>query len=52
MFEWSYNIQSDLSKLLGKDFEVERMMTFFREIGIFEEILYKHERRLMRSASH
>ena len=33
-----FNIQSDIKTLLGKDCEVEKMMEFFREIGIFEEI--------------
>ena len=33
-----YNIQGDVRTLLGKDCEVEKMMRFLREIGIFEEI--------------
>ena len=32
-----YNIQSDI-RTQGKDCEVEKMMRFLREIGIFEEI--------------
>ena len=32
-----HNIQGDMT-LLGKDCEVEKMMTFLREIGIFEKI--------------
>ena len=33
-----HNIQGDIRTLLGKDCEVEKMMRFLREIGIFEEI--------------
>ena len=31
------NIQGVIRTLLGKDYEVEKMMRFLREIGIFEE---------------
>ena len=33
-----YNIQGDIRTLLEKDCEVEKMMRFLREIGMFEEI--------------
>ena len=33
-----YSIQGDIKTLLGKNCEVEKMMKFFREIGMFEEI--------------
>ena len=33
-----HNILDDIRTLLGKDCEVEKMMRFLREIGIFEEI--------------
>ena len=37
--ENKYNIQSDINTLLlGKDSDVEKMMRFFDEIKIFEEI--------------
>ena len=32
------NIQSDIRTLLGKDCEMEKIMRFLREMGIFEEI--------------
>ena len=33
-----YNIQSDFKILLGKDFEVEKIITFLKEIDLCEEI--------------
>ena len=33
-----HNILGDIGTLLRKDCEVEKMMRFLREIGIFEEI--------------
>ena len=33
-----HNIQGDLRTLLGKDCEVEKMMRFLRDIGMFKEI--------------
>ena len=30
--------QSDIETLLGKDYKVEKIMTFLKEIEIFEEI--------------
>ena len=33
-----YNIQGDIRTLLGMDCEVEMMMRFLRERGIFEKI--------------
>ena len=32
------NIHGDIRTLLGKDFEVEKMMRFLREIKMFKEI--------------
>ena len=33
-----YNIQGDIVALLGKNFEVEKMMRFLKETEMFEEI--------------
>ena len=33
-----HNIQGDIEALLGKDYEVEKMMRFLKEIRTFEEI--------------
>ena len=33
-----HNIQGDIRTLLGKECEVEKMMRFLRDIGLFEEI--------------
>ena len=33
-----HNIQGDISALLGKDCEVEKIMRFLKEIGMFEKI--------------
>ena len=33
-----YNIQSDIKTLLGNDSKVEKIIKFFKEIEIFEEI--------------
>ena len=33
-----HNIQGDIRILLGKDCEVEKIMRFLREMGMFEEI--------------
>ena len=33
-----YNIQGSIRTLLGKDCEVERMMRFLRERGLFEKV--------------
>ena len=38
MFAKEHHIQSDIRTLLGKDCDVEKMMRFLREIGLFEEI--------------
>ena len=32
------SIQGGIRTLLGKDYEVEKMMRFLRDIGMFEEI--------------
>ena len=33
-----HNIQGVIRTLLGKDFDMEKMMRFFRKIGMFEKI--------------
>ena len=33
-----YNIQGDIKALLERDFEVEKIMRFLKEIEMFEEI--------------
>ena len=33
-----YNIQGDIRALLGKNYEVEKMMRFLKETEMFEEI--------------
>ena len=34
----NYNIQSNIKTLLGRDCEMEKVMRFFNDIEIFEEI--------------
>ena len=33
-----YNIQGDIGQLLGKSYEVEKMMRFLKETEMYEEI--------------
>ena len=35
----NYNIQDNIKTLLGRDFEVEKVMRFLKEVGVFKEIL-------------
>ena len=44
-----HNIQGDIRTLLGKEFEVEKMIRFLREIGCLRK--YRYHRRMTRSAS-
>ena len=43
-----YNIQSDITPLLGKDYKVKKVMKFLKEMRYLKN--YKHYGKLMRSA--
>ena len=37
-YQKKYNIKSDIRTLLGRDCEVEKVMKYFKDIRVFEEI--------------